>query len=408
MRSKAWIALCMILLIGLCSCSEMKLQTIQEEGKENLGRVQGRLTYRLALDSYELGQFDNARKFAEEAIGYDSTTPEPYILLAKLLLEKGETASASHALDQAINHGGNNAELYYLSGVIAQRYRRHAEALGWYEGACERDPMSAHYVAAAAETLVALDRPAEALRLVNDRLTDYENNATLRALAGGIYMMLGQYEEAANAYQEALRISPDDTMLQYHLGMALAMMDHYQEAIPVLSSVADREDAPLHILVTLGRCYMKMDKPEDAKVLFQKAIKIDPQHAQSRSWLARAALVMGDLITARQAAIEAVRLKPDDPDYGILLGYICWQQKDYASAVAVLQQIIDKHADDVSALYILAKSYESLGNKKAAQECYLNALRINPDCEWANQYFNKGSAQKEDRPRTLVQGNVMR
>ncbi|MHC4441662.1 MAG: tetratricopeptide repeat protein [Planctomycetota bacterium] len=387
MKKTAWKIWLAVWLLAATSCSLLNRPTAKQESSGRWKDVQGRLKYQLALDNYNIGQLEEAQNYLEESIGLSQTAPEPYILQTKILLEKGETASASRALDRALHNGGNSAELYYLNGMVAERYGRHTEAMSWYQGASERDPINAHYVVAVAETLVALDKQDKALELILSRWTDFENNATLRSLAGRIYMMLGRYEEAANAYREALQIAPDDAMLQGQFGRSLVLSENYHEALPILTKAVGNTDNPSStILVALGRCQMAMKRIEDSKVTFTRAVQVNGQQVRNWSWLARAALVSDDLATARNSAASAVRLAPDNADLALLLGYVCWRQKDYQAAVDALNKALEKLPDDLMGLYMLGQCHKALKNKRMEEQCHQRALRINPQREWAKRF----------------------
>lgn len=390
MRSNARIGPIAIVALGLASCSQLDQKRAQEEAQGRWSEVRGRLKCQLAADTFAAGQLDEAQTHVEEAIGLNPNAPDTYILLAKILLERGETAAAAQALEQGLHCGGDTAETDYLRGVIAERYGQFADALGWYQRASDRQPASAHYVATVAETLVALDRAADALALVKARRTDFEQNATLRALAGGIYVMLGRYEEAANAYREAAQIAPDDETLQFQLGLALTFGQRYEEGQAVLSGAADAEDVPPSVLVALGRCRLALNQYEQAKAALRRAVEASPGHSRAWSWLAQAASASGDLLTARRAASQAAQIEPDNLEHAILLAYVCWRQQDYANAVTLLKRVLNDAPEDMIALYLLSQCYGAVGDGRAAQDCGRRALRVDPRCEWARQMAEEG------------------
>ncbi len=388
---------CMGLLV-LASCSSVIFPPdSKKEAKDRWSQMRGKLKYQLAVETFTGGQLDEAQKHLNESIGLDPTAAAPYVLRAKILLERGETGSASDALDEALRHGGDTAETDYLSGLIAQRYGRFGDALAWYEHASTREPMNAPYVVAVAETLVALDRAADALARVRSRLTDFEQNATLRALAGGIYMMLDRYEEAADAYRDAARIVPDDQRLQYQLGLALTLSENYQEGAAVLAAAVKAEDpaAPVEAsaLSALARCRLAMNQPEEAKAAMRRVVEADPNSPRNWALLARAALAANDLLSARQAATRAAQMAPGEADPAILLAYICCEQRDFPTAIGILQGVLRAAPDDSMALYLLAQSHTALGNAAAAQECARRALRADPQAEWAGHMLGRPDPQ---------------
>ncbi len=382
------------LLVAAAGCEQFPTFSTHDQAKreaqDRWSNVRGRLKYQLAHDQFTAGRVDQSEKQLREAISLDPDLPEAFILLTKIHLERGETLAASEALHQAVGAGGETAETEYLKGMIAQRYERFDEALACYRRAAEGDPKNAHYVATIAETLVALDRATEALALIRERSTDFEQNATIRSLAGGIYMMLGRYEEAADAYREAVQIAPEDRVLQSQLGLALALSDQYQEARRVLAPLVDDEpDAAGSILLALGRCELQLGEPERAKQVLQRAVNAEPINPRYWTWLARAALASNDFMTARRAAGQAKRLAPESAEHAMLLGFVCWRQEDYPAAAEALEQGNRLEPGEPMTLCLLGQTRASLGDHDAAKLCYTQALEADPKCEWARRLLDE-------------------
>jgi tetratricopeptide (TPR) repeat protein len=340
------------------------------------------------MESFKAGRLDDAEGNVKEALSLKPSYAQCYILRAKILLERGETGSASEALVAAEKNGADSPEMDYLSGVISQRYERFEDALGWYQRAAAREPLNVLHWVAVAETLVALERPAEALALVQQHRTDFEQNATLRALAGNIHMMLGQYEEGANDYRDAARIAPDDARLQAQLGLALTLTKNYDEGNSVLTRIAEKgekngEPVDPSIWGALGRCRLELNQAESAKTALHKAVDADPNNPRNWQLLARASLASSDLLTAREAVGRAVQLEPLNSENVLLLAYIAYSQKDMTAGLAALDRILRDNPNDLMALYLLMKCHQSMGNVAAAHEVARRALSIDAQCEWA-------------------------
>jgi tetratricopeptide (TPR) repeat protein len=395
-------ALAVMACVACSGCSSFsKVLTPPNEknaAKERWSSVRSKLKLELAGESFTGGQMEEAQKNLDEALSLRPDSGDAYILQAKILLEKGQTAAASEALEEALRHGADTPDTDYLSGVVSQRYEKLDDALAWYRRASRRDPMSAPYVVAVAETLVSLGRPTEAMELVTSRLTDFEQNATLRALAGGIYMMLGRFEEATTSYREASRISPDDSRLKMQLGLALTFAKNYQEAETVLASVGGHDAPDPSVLAALGRCRLALGDGDGAKEVLRKVVDAEPNRARSWVLLARASVESKDLLTARRAATQAVQLQPANREYRLMLGSICWEQKDYPATVSTLEEVL-KGGDDDLALYMLADCYRGMGKTKEARETVRRALDANPTCDWAKQWTDTPLGRRDSKPK---------
>lgn len=350
------------LTLGACSEITRTHQESRQQAEQRWDTVRGRIKLQLATETFNQGQLDEAQKQLAEAIALDPTMQESYILNTRILLERGEIAAAQEALKTALAQGADGAETDYLTGVIAQRYDQLDAALASYRRAAEREPRQAHYTAAVAETLVALGRPAEALQLIESRWTDFEHNATLRAAAGQIHMMMGRYEQAADVYRDAVRIAPEDITLQYQLGLVLSLAEKHGEALAVLAPLATRaQDPPAYILIALGRAHLGLHRSEEAMTALRRATQISPDTVAPWSWLARAALTAGDMVTARHAALRAADIEKNAADSHILLAYVCLRQGDRTAAVTALRVALQRQPDDPIALYLMERARDAAG-----------------------------------------------
>ena len=384
MRPLTLTVLSVVPLLALAACAGLnKPSQANQEVHRHWNSVQARIKYQLAADGFRAGQLEQSHKYLQESIGLDANATAPYVLLAKILLERGEIATACETLEEAARRGGDEPQMDYLRGVIAERYGRFEDALTRYRRASERDRMNAHYAVAVGETLVALGRLDEALELARERWTDFEQNATLRAMAAGVYTLLGRYEEAADAYREAAQIAPEDDLLQWQFGAALVRAGRYEEACVVLAAATSgNKEVPPSALIDLGRCHLELNRPDEAKAVLRRAVAGTPQNAPAWNWLARAALASDDLLTARRAATRAMELKPADTEHALLLAYVCWRQRDFPTADRVLEQVLQNQPNDPVALYLRSKIHEARGHQHDGQRCDRMTLRRPNLDEW--------------------------
>jgi len=384
--------LAVLLATQVCGCAVLFPKNPHKEAQGRWDRVRGRIKLQLAQDQFNAGRVRESELQLKDAIGLDPTSAPAHILAAKLNLEKGELVAAKESLDAAVQYGGVTPEISYLSGVISQRYGDLDAALAYYREAAERAPHCAAYVVAQAETLTALGRLNEALDLIRARRTDFERNATLRALAGDIHTILGQYEAASDAYREAVLLAPDDPVFRLELGVALARARRDEEAIKVLAPVlSQKRDAPWSVRLALGRAYLARDNPSEAREVFRDATRAFPGDAEPWSWLARAAMASGDLITARHASEKATSLSPRDAAAWLTLGYVSQRQKDYACARRALETSLRLEPGDPLAHCLLGQVLEAQGHKGEAVLHYRKALDADADYEWARELLAAGS-----------------
>jgi cytochrome c-type biogenesis protein CcmH len=119
-----------------------------------------------------------------------------------------------------------------------------------------------------------IDRLAKRLETEPDNLDGW-------TLLGQSYSSVAEYDKAANAFQQALKLEPDNTDLLMSYGESLVLTSG-NEVIPA------------------------------AKETFEKALKIDPRHMGSRFYLAEFAAQQDDLKAAMDGWLALVADSPAD------------------------------------------------------------------------------------------------
>lgn len=400
MRGRIIRLILLMVLVQACGCASMlKPEDSKAQADLRWRKVRAQLKYQLALENYEKGRLEEAEDTLREVVGLYPDFTDAFVLLTRLRLEKGETAAASEALDEAMRCGGDSSETDYLSGMIAQRYERFDVALEWYRRALERKPNDVQYVLAVAEMLVALDRSAEALELARARWPDFDNNAAIRALAGKIYMILSDYEAAVEAFRSAYRVDPRDNVVAGDLGLAMVYAGHYTEARDIFLEIENRKgQLPRLLRMELARCFMELEDSQAARAEFRKIVESDPHYVSGWKGLAEAALETRDLMSARIAAGKCYELAPGDGQYALLYGYVCYRQQDDKEAVSALRVAVRLLRDDPVAHCLLGQCLQRLGRSEEARSCYQRAIAVQPDNPWARQLLDDLSEEAARAP----------
>ena len=146
--------------------------------------------------------------------------------------------------------------------------------------------------------------------------------------------------ESIAAYQEAIRLNPDDARIHNNLGIAFRKQDKLEEAVGAFQEAIrlNPDDARIHH--NLGTAYGKQDKLEEAVGAYQEAIRLNPDDAVFHYNLGIAFRKQDKLEEAVAAYQEAIRLNPDDADFHHNLGIAYRLQGKLEEAVATFQEVI--------------------------------------------------------------------
>jgi len=105
---------------------------------------------------------------------------------------------------------------------------------------------------------------------------------------GVAYSILGLYQEAIEAYLQAIRIKSDDAKSYYNLGLTYALLGRWEEAIGAyLQAISIKPDSALahyNLGVAYGRlgaCYGVDSFLTEEIQAYKKAIKIKPSYIRA-------------------------------------------------------------------------------------------------------------------------------
>jgi tetratricopeptide (TPR) repeat protein len=140
-----------------------------------------------------------------------------------------------------------------------------------------------------------------------------------RYAAGELAETRGAYAQAAAQYREALKQDPNHLPSLYRLGVVLAQLRNYPDAIATWKRYlqATRDSAAGYS--NLGFCYELASRPDEAEAAYQKGIRKDPRHVACRVNYGLMLIRRGREGEGRQQ-LQAV-LKPAEVHYNVGSAY---------------------------------------------------------------------------------------
>lgn len=221
-----------------------------------------------------------------------------------------------------------------------------------------------------------------------------DREASWRGL-GIAYMGLGQYQEAADAFEKALDYAgPIPTDMEYdinsYLGSCYYKLGQYEDALDVYDAVLDLHPQDADACVLRGTCKIALGDQAGMTEDFEKAISLDPTdydrlitiyETMSRNGLGEEGK------TYLQNAIDQYGKDMSDYDLGRLSYYL----EDYKTARDYLVKIQDNA--DAKTTILLGQTYEKLGDYNYAASVY--QAYIDRDSQSAAMYNQLGLCDME-------------
>ena len=157
--------------------------------------------------------------------------------------------------------------------------------------------------------------------------------AYLRAQVGQALARAGEWELAAQAFEQALALEPDYLEARGYLGLALDRLGG--DGLPHLLEAAQAapEAALPHLL--LGMHWRRHGRPQTALDELRVAARLDPDHPAIAAEIGAVYEDLGDAATALQAYRVAAALAPDDPGFWLLLAEASLEHEIEVSTLGV-------------------------------------------------------------------------
>lgn len=375
------------LVVGGAGCSANKKPTQKQQATIDWNRARANVMYGLAKDQYATGNFDPARKTADDALRLDPESGPLRVLSAKLAIEAGNLDYADKELAKARKINPKNAEADYLSGVVNQRWQKPEVALEFYSAAADKETGELAYLLAKSEMLVVLGRQEEALRLLQSKVVYFESSAVIRDAVGQLLVQFRKYDEAAAVLRQATILDTKDPILQEHLGFALYFAGKYAEAVEPLRKAlkADGYDKRADVHVALGKSLLELGRLREARASLETAAQLDEGNAVVWLALGRVAMQLGDDRRAELSLKRAAATDPTNADARLLTGYLRLRQKRYTDALTNFQRAARLNPKDTTSLCMIGYSLQKLGRTEEASQYYTRALKIKPGDEMARK-----------------------
>jgi Flp pilus assembly protein TadD/4-amino-4-deoxy-L-arabinose transferase-like glycosyltransferase len=239
------------------------------------GRAEERT--RMAEAMVAAGKYDEAEEWVQRA---ERNHPSPGLLhfrIGRLYLRRRKTEPAIEHLKKSLQISPNQPEVDYAYGQALVDAGRSAEAIPHLQNALKagvRVDLAGYDLARA---LAATGNRAGALQILQTVKPENAKDADSWDALGQLAMELESPSLAAAFFNQAILSAPNSPRPLQDMGLALAMMGRYPEAISN----------------------------------FQRAIALDPTNAGTQLNVAVAYAESGHLADARAHAEQALRLKPD-------------------------------------------------------------------------------------------------
>ena len=364
--------------------------------KERWQKASAQIKLALAQQQYGNGQYKEAEKNIRECLDADPQIPQAHLLFGKLLVAQGQTPKASGELQLAVELDENLHEGWYWLGVTAQQFRQTDRAWSHYNKAMTLAPTNVDYILAVAETWNARRQPEEAIKMLRGKMQIMPTQISLKVAAADTLSRLGRNQQAAELYKQAMLLANENSNIAESLGYCYVFDGQWEQAAEIFNELArrfedhttsqkqisaeDKQRKKLY-LQTAALCSMKSGRYDQAVNCYGKLTIHERENAEVWVKMGQAALGAGLTRRALMCARKANSLRPGYADAAALMGCAQYADGNYTQAAETFKRITADKNNAAFAWLMTGRCYEQLGELDRADGAYTKALQINPDSE---------------------------
>jgi tetratricopeptide (TPR) repeat protein len=177
-----------------------------------------------------------------------------------------------------------------------------------------------------------------------------------------------------------------------YVNLASALPDTSKQKEALLHQALSMDSKSVGAHLALGALFGDTGRLKKSFDAFQIAVDLQPQSAQSRFYLARAAQHLKQSRRAATEAKEAARLDPRNLDYTYFAGVFLNESQQHQEALQYFQRILSQQTKFRNIVFQVAYTHQKLGDTDRAIQGYQAHLRDHP--QDAQAWFNLGWARK--------------
>ncbi|HLM57711.1 MAG TPA: tetratricopeptide repeat protein [Pyrinomonadaceae bacterium] len=225
-----------------------------------------------------------------------------------------------------------------------------------------------------------------------------------------LHLLKREPERAAAELREVLRREPANAEAGHRLAWLLLKVGRLDECVALAESLKGTPAASAPLFAVLGEARLKKGDARAAVSAFQSAVGLNPgepsyHFALGSAWLGQPRTGLDE---AEQSFRQFLKLRPDDVQGQLHLGYVLLKQKRHAEARGWLEKSVRANAGTPEAFYYLGLIAQGEGDDSRAVELFGKSIRLAPTYSHAHVALGATYLKLKDygRARAALEAGV--
>ena len=307
------------------------------------------------------------------------------LALARDYAGKGMMDLAVAEATRAVQRGADRGQAATLLGDIYARRGLHGEALERYREARTLDGANAAAALGEVKSLLAVQRPAEALPLAEELVAKSPEDVEVLVAVARARAAAGDAAGALTALRQAQTRAPNRADLHKLQGDIALKVGDRQGARHAYRAALELDQGFVQVWLELGRLHEQDEEWEQARRAYEEALEALPTFHE-------AALALADLLrrsgSVRSAVVRLAEMLEQDPydlDALLLLGRALLDDKRNAEALEAFRRALKFDIEHTGALFYLGATLARLQRYGEAVDAWERVTRIDPGGPFAQR-----------------------
>lgn len=256
------------------------------------------------------------------------------------------------------------------AGMSALRKGNVEIALNFSDQAIQLKPNYDLAWALRAKALEKMNEYDEALEAYKQALICNIGDVELWLGLGLVLYNLERHDEELEAYDQAIKIDENFTKAWLNKGATLHKLERFEEAIECYDEVLKKDPKNAEILNNKALALKAVGDNEEALTFYKRAVEADPEFVDAHVNMIVLLQKMGKLKDAAKELEKIVELKPASPKIWFYKGSIHFDLKHKKQAVAAFERVLELDPKFKNGKKMLNKAKRLRVKKKISKDDY--------------------------------------
>lgn len=326
-------------------------------------------------------------------------SPEQLVAEAAEYQQKGDRKAAIIQLKNALQKKPDDANARFLLGSIynetgdalsAEKEIRRAAELGTPRS--KTAPQLARALMTQGQFQKALDELAAASPL---------QDAYGEVIRGDAYSALNKQAEAKAAYEQALKLAPDQPLALVGLAKIAYFNKDVAGATRMIDQAVAKNPQSTEALVAKAELLRAQEKNDEALAAYDQALKIRPEHVQNHIAKANLDISLRRFDEAAKEIDIARKLAPTSPMVSYAQALLDFSQEKHKPALDSIQQVLSVAPDHMPSVLLAGAIQYALGSNEQAEQHVKRYMEANPGNVYASKLLASILLKNNDPQRAL-------